>query len=546
MSQRTGICCIPRSSSAGTDTSNTGSKVADNNSRRPCRCVRASVQHGANTEGPELSIATQSGPYGVHAIATRDIKAGSLIVQCLPLAHSVLVAPGLSIGESDANGDDSGKGGGPGICTLEVDSDLTNTDEARIHHGDVLVSCGPGPFSSLLASPEQHAPTSDSMAMSLAKDLMESHAVRGSSSKVENQESNGSEATSAALRIWGYGRDNNNICTTYQAIQRTLSAFKKNNFGIVNSLHSLIGEGVYPAAALLNHSCSPNCVLRYELGAADINGKKRQHPPVLQIIACKDIVSGEELCHSYVDLALCTRDRQACLSDTHGFICECIRCQNGGCVVELPKQKDEWRLWPLTNGFHMGERDNIQTGQTGAVDLEEAMSGYHGLTEAEMEIYHESRRLQEQASQCMLEDDTTGELLNLQKAIELYAPRGIKNQIWVSPFNNQLYSTRCSYFATLLASGDINQAVEQCEEMVSFLAVIHTNHPLLGLQLYTLGDLYSSAAIMNDDFLGKDEKLDFKEKSMLAYAWAEKVMTITHGANDPLAKTLGVNLATMR
>jgi len=64
---------------------------------------------------------------------------------------------------------------------------------------------------------------------------------------------------------------------------------------------------VYPCAALLNHSCAPNCVLRYELGAAasggddddDVDGDGdaaaggRYHPPILAIVACRDVMAGE-------------------------------------------------------------------------------------------------------------------------------------------------------------------------------------------------------------------------------------------------------------
>ena len=97
---------------------------------------------------------------------------------------------------------------------------------------------------------------------------------------------------------------------------------------------------VYPCAALLNHGCAPNCVLRYELGAAanddgdgDGDGDAtagRYHPPILVIVACRDVMAGEELRHSYVDLSLDTEARRARLFDTHGFVCECERCGTAG------------------------------------------------------------------------------------------------------------------------------------------------------------------------------------------------------------------------
>lgn len=46
-------------------------------------------------------------------------------------------------------------------------------------------------------------------------------------------------------------------------IARILRLFRGNNFGITDSLLNCVGVGIYPLAAILNHSCSPNCVLRF-------------------------------------------------------------------------------------------------------------------------------------------------------------------------------------------------------------------------------------------------------------------------------------------
>ena len=49
------------------------------------------------------------------------------------------------------------------------------------------------------------------------------------------------------------------------SIQQMQLRFKCNNFGVMDELMQCIGAGVFPAVALLNHSCRPSCILRYVL-----------------------------------------------------------------------------------------------------------------------------------------------------------------------------------------------------------------------------------------------------------------------------------------
>ena len=48
-----------------------------------------------------------------------------------------------------------------------------------------------------------------------------------------------------------------------ECLDALLCRFRVNNFAIVDDVMSAAGAGVYPAGALLNHSCAPNCVLVY-------------------------------------------------------------------------------------------------------------------------------------------------------------------------------------------------------------------------------------------------------------------------------------------
>jgi hypothetical protein len=382
---------------------------------------------------------------------------------------------------------------------------------------DNTISCGGTHFSILSVSPEYHdksqlhsIETVINSTMKLAKECMTSNV--------------GGKSDHDAASILGYG------FSLDRSIQRALNAFQKNNFGIVNSLHASIGEGVYPCAALLNHSCDPNCILRYNLGSRQLDCSTSYNPPILQIVACRDIKRDEELTHSYVDLALPTPQRKSRLLESHGFECCCARCTNK-ITLQLPERTIDWALWPVRQKM----TPTVKCSMIG-VNLDDAIT-CGGSREDYNHLIQQSQFLQDQAHRCMLEGDSRGELSNLQRAISLF-DHGI------SPFDFNLYSIRCSFLAALLASGDILSAVEQCEHIVSFLAVSFShvqNHPLLGLQLYTLGDLYSAAA----ESEGRNESfnLSLEEKASVAYNWARNIMRLTHGERNAMVQTLEHNLS---
>lgn len=70
--------------------------------------------------------------------------------------------------------------------------------------------------------------------------------------------------------------------------------------------------GLYALPALINHSCVPNAV-RVFVGNTMI------------VHACQAIPAGGEILWSYIPLI--QRHRRQLLQDTHGFICQCERCQ---------------------------------------------------------------------------------------------------------------------------------------------------------------------------------------------------------------------------
>lgn len=75
--------------------------------------------------------------------------------------------------------------------------------------------------------------------------------------------------------------------------------------------HHLLG--IYPLAAMINHSCTPNAVRIY-LGNNMI------------VHASSSIAAGEEIVWPYLPPTMLVTDRRNTLKKLHGFICKCERC----------------------------------------------------------------------------------------------------------------------------------------------------------------------------------------------------------------------------
>ena len=112
------ICCIP-----SLDSDKSTSDISDNDCRYlspPTETSLADADDGIYAKyKSSSSMVVKAGQHGLHAIASRDVKAGTVIVQCLPMAHSKLVPPGSNImmdidDDEDEEDEDSGR---KKICT---------------------------------------------------------------------------------------------------------------------------------------------------------------------------------------------------------------------------------------------------------------------------------------------------------------------------------------------------------------------------------------------------------------------------------------------
>ena len=93
-----------------------------------------------------------------------------------------------------------------------------------------------------------------------------------------------------------------------------------------------IGVGLYPAAALINHSCDPNCVIAYD---CDRTGAR------CLVRAIKDIPPGEELTISYIEVNQTVQARRASLQETFFFDCRCPSCESEQQVEEGSNEEGE-------------------------------------------------------------------------------------------------------------------------------------------------------------------------------------------------------------
>lgn len=87
---------------------------------------------------------------------------------------------------------------------------------------------------------------------------------------------------------------------------------------MVSPCYDPLGLVLHPLAALANHSCNYNAVVRVEYD--------RPGNHCLKIRALRPIASGEEVVVSYVDATNPRRVRQRELQDRYFFTCECSKC----------------------------------------------------------------------------------------------------------------------------------------------------------------------------------------------------------------------------
>ena len=92
-----------------------------------------------------------------------------------------------------------------------------------------------------------------------------------------------------------------------------LSKFRFNNFIILDNELFEVGQGLYPLASKLNHSCCPNLVTLFT-------------DDQVKLVATMDIEIGQELTISYIDTLSSLDTRRQILHEKYRFCCMCEYC----------------------------------------------------------------------------------------------------------------------------------------------------------------------------------------------------------------------------
>lgn len=130
----------------------------------------------------------------------------------------------------------------------------------------------------------------------------------------------------------------------------------------------------------------------------------------------------------------------------------------------------------------------------------------------------------------MMNGDLEDELSSLKEVVQILSQLTLASGEDQLPLSLELYQARCDRLGSLIVAGgqdNTKEALIECEHIVSFLclALKHfPNHSLLGLQLFTLGDLYDS-----------NRKSDEAQKT---YIWARRNLQISQGRESEMVMLL--------
>lgn len=331
-----------------------------------------------------------------------------------------------------------------------------------------------------------------------------------------------------------------------------------NNFTIYDDNLNSIGTGVYPKGALLNHSCHPNCVLSYS--------------PIsrIQNIRClRRIEPGDELTHMYIDVVASTEHRQRQLEEVYRFVCKCLRCdpsvssfssasssssfssssgegtpsRSGGIVatpwvtlLPFPGVPD---IFPVLDGYLNGDAKGLPLPNDALIQLAEA-EYFHQLgrnsDDEEIADLLKQNKDDIRSDEAPSSDIAALRILQARKGY-LSKAKDIRSR-FVHPLGSCMLQSHSALLDVSLDLNDIASAFLHSLEIIAYYkCVLDSNHPLLGLQLYTVADIAQRLKTENrfpSEKVGNLTWMDIIKVREEALG----ILTVTHGKSNPLVLDL--------
>eukprot|EP01051_Picozoa_sp_SAG22_P002983 SAG22_NODE_139_length_18025_cov_4.352058_4_plen_1082_part_00 len=290
---------------------------------------------------------------------------------------------------------------------------------------------------------------------------------------------------------------------------KLLCQFQCNNFGVSTELLAAVGKAVFPAGALLNHSCAPNVVLSYSLGEVEAGETPRRRRPVMECRTLRHVAADEELCHNFIDIANPTVERRASLSRLYHFVCECERC---AAATPESRRADQCFRAPhpdFANGPKQAkERDRL---------------------------LKQAAKLLSEAEQC--EAGASGEAQEAKLVRKAVALRRKVSH----PLSLDVYEANAASYKLALSTADLGAALGDCSRMVEFLRLAYAhvpNHPMLGIQLYTLGNLRGELAMADPAGAGHPGIVPALQQAVAELHEARKGLSVCFGTESAFVQEL--------
>lgn len=253
-------------------------------------------------------------------------------------------------------------------------------------------------------------------------------------------------------------------------LQRTLAQFRCNNFALTDPLFNSKGAAVLPHGALLNHCCTPACV-----------PLPQRRSLVVRFRCLRDVAEGEELTHAYVDPSDPTADRQAVLQQHYMFRCHCPRCMTEAAAGERLRE-----LCASGAPFAAQQQESQRLSAAGCVEhlMQAGLDGVPlALLAPAPTRDRELALAAEMARRAAAEGEPPREEALLRQALHI-------RERHLHPLHRDCITAHSALCGACVAAGRAAAAVPHCAALVGAYRRLYPGaHPVLGLQLYTLGDL---------------------------------------------------------